>query len=236
MQVCANLVPTISDLCMTFFVAEWNFSKLNHSFCPSRVFPHTSGQRASYGVTNTYGLVRMSRTSEVKFLKWWIFGCRNVKKIMFSKCLGNQSPGIRVTSGTLQECFWVIPVAGGWLSRMFIENGISMMNFRRQRFRGIVNSIRNRVWITRTFTTHPGGNKIDGLLPASSHHFVTFRRPKIHHLRNFPPQILDILATKLDETFASGCAIAICMDKNYYCAEWTCQFREVHSTTKKKQF
>ena len=30
-------------------------SKLKHSFCPSKVFPDTSGQCASYGVTNSPG-------------------------------------------------------------------------------------------------------------------------------------------------------------------------------------
>ena len=43
-----------------------------------------------------------------------------------------------------------------------------MMNFRAKKFEEIINSMRNAVWMTRSFTSHPGGNKVDGLPPASS--------------------------------------------------------------------
>ena len=65
-------------------------------------------------------VVRMSRTVEAKFLKWWIFGRRNVAKMMIFKCLGNQSPEVGCIAWTPQECFWVIPVAGGWLCGILI--------------------------------------------------------------------------------------------------------------------
>ena len=65
--------------------------------------------------------------------------------------------------------------------------------------------------------------------------FVTFRRPKIHHLRNFPPTVLDILTTEFNVRHSIRRALTRSTGKNDGCSKWSCQFREISFRDKKNR-
>ena len=90
--------------------------------------------------------------------------------MLISKCLENRSPASESPAEHSRSVSgWSGWPADDFLEFLFaVENIISMMNFRRQKIREIIISMRNCVWMTRSFTSHPGGNKGDGLPPASS--------------------------------------------------------------------
>ena len=65
--------------------------------------------------------------------------------------------------------------------------------------------------------------------------FATFRRRKIHHLRNSPSLVLDILTTEFTETLAGGCAIAYVWIKTITVPNKLVSFEKFHSATEKNR-